>query len=166
MLCICGITVDKCGITAYNRHCQEGHGHRTAPRVRSHAGQLHGSHTWRHINPRRAGRVIFKHRLREKAIFRRCFPYCQKSFPISRRDGARGFQKLEKSIVQCHCMAYASWQAQKLACKGLYGIGIKVIATPAHIVELVTWLTIIVYKKKRLNVRKVHRESVAWCERM
>ena len=28
--------------------------------------------------------------------------------------------------------------AQKLACKGLYGIGIKVIATPAHIVELVT----------------------------
>ena len=138
MLCICGSTVDKCGITAYNRHCQEGHGHRTAPRVRSHAGQLRGPHTWRHINPRRAGRVIFKHRLREKAIFRRCFPYRQKSFPISRRDGARGFQKLEKSIVQCHCMAYASWQAQKLACKGLYGIGIKVIATPAHIVELVT----------------------------
>lgn len=166
MLCICGSTVDKCGITAYNRHCQEGHGHRTAPHVRSHAGQLHGSHTWWHMNPRRAGRVIFKHRLREKVIFRRCFSYRQKSFPISRRDGARGFQKLEKSIVQCHCMAYASWQAQKLACKGLYGIGIKVIATPVHIVELVTWLTIIVYKKKRLNVRKVHRESVAWCERM
>ena len=161
MLCICGITVDKCGITVYNRHCQEGHGHRTALRVRSHAGQLHGSHTWRHINPRRAGRVIFKHRLREKAIFRRCFPYCQKSFPISRRDGARGFQKLEKSIVQCHCMAYASWQARKLACKGLYGIGIKVIATPAHIVEFATWLVTIVCKKKRLNVRKVHRESVA-----
>ena len=160
------LVVDIIRLVAYNRHCQEGHGHRTAPRVRSHAGQLHGSHTWRHINPRRAGRVIFKHRLREKAIFRRCFPYCQKSFPISRRDGARGFQKLEKSIVQCRCMAYASWQAQKLACKGLYGIGIKVIATPAHIVELVTWLTIIVYKKKRLNVRKVHRESVAWCERM
>lgn len=132
------LVVDIIRLVAYNRHCQEGHGHRTAPRVRSHAGQLHGSHTWRHINPRRAGRVIFKHRLREKAIFRRCFPYRQKSFPISRRDGARGFQKLEKSIVQCHCMAYASWQAQKLACKGLYGIGIKVIATPAHIVELVT----------------------------
>ena len=132
------LVVDIIRLVVYNRHCQEGHGHRTAPRVRSHAGQLHGSHTWRHINPRRAGRVIFKHRLREKAIFRRCFPYRQKSFPISRRDGARGFQKLEKSIVQCHCMAYASWQARKLACKGLYGIGIKVIATPAHIVELVT----------------------------
>ena len=51
---------------------------------------------------------------------------------------AKNAQKLEKSIVQCHCMAYTSWQAQKLACKGLYGIGIKVIATPAHIVELVT----------------------------
>lgn len=132
------LVVDIIRLVAYNRHCQEGHGHRIAPRVRSHAGQLHGPHTWRHMNSRRAGRVIFKHRLREKAIFRRCFPYRQKSFPISRRDGARGFQKLEKSIVQCHCMAYASWQAQKLACKGLYGIGIKVIATPAHIVELVT----------------------------
>ena len=132
------LVVDIIRLVAYNRHCQEGHGHRIAPRVRSHAGQLHGPHTWRHMNSRRAGRVIFKHRLREKAIFRRCFPYRQKSFPISRRDGARGFQKLEKSIVHCHCMAYASWQAQKLACKGLYGIGIKVIATPAHIVELVT----------------------------
>lgn len=161
MLCIYGHPVDIYGHPVYTGHCQEGHGHRTAPRVRSHAGQLHGSHTWRHINPRRAGRVIFKHRLREKAIFRRCFPYCQKSFPISRRDGARGFQKLEKSIVQCHCMAYASWQARKLACKGLYGIGIKVIATPAHIVEFATWLVTIVCKKKRLNVRKVHRESVA-----
>lgn len=132
------LVVDIIRLVAYNRHCQEGHGHRIAPRVRSHAGQLHGPHTWRHMNPRRAGRVIFKHRLREKAIFRRCFSYRQKSFPISRRDGARGSQKLEKSIVQCHCMAYTSWQAQKLACKGLYGIGIKVIATPAHIVELVT----------------------------
>ena len=128
------LVVDIIRLVAYNRHCQEGHGHRTAPRVRSHAGQLHGSHTWRHINPRRAGRVIFKHRLREKAIFRRCFPYRQKSFPISRRDGARGFQKLEKSIVQCHCMAYTSWQARKLVYKGPQGIGIKEIATPAHIV--------------------------------
>lgn len=51
-------------------------------------------------------------------------------------------------------MAYASWQARKLACKGLYGIGIKVIATPAHIVEFATWLVTIVCKKKRLNVRK------------
>ena len=118
-------------------------------------------HTPGDTYPRHAERVIFKHRLREKAIFRRCFPYRQKSFPISRRDGARGFQKLEKSIVQCHCMACASWQARKLACKGLYGIGIKVIATPAHIVEFATWLVTIVCKKKRLNVRKVHRESVA-----
>lgn len=58
--------------------------------------------------PRHAERVIFKHRLREKAIFRRCFPYRQKSFPISRRDGAREFQKLEKSIVQCHYMTHVS----------------------------------------------------------
>ena len=43
------LVVDIIRLVVYNRHCQEGHGHRTALRVRSHAGQLHGPHTWRHI---------------------------------------------------------------------------------------------------------------------
>ena len=50
-------------------------------------------------------------------------------------SGLDGYVHYKQSVDRINQSAPVSYTH---LCKGLYGIGIKVIATPAHIVELVT----------------------------